>query len=143
MVAPVDPSVARARWAAYVDRAMRQARQNGLTNRKIAALTGLSTGTLHRWRTADGIELPEIEKVRVFCQVVEADLNEALNALGLTDSPPAPTPEPPLPRDVQIILRRLADPHTPDAEREFIRRSLEMLADRIGAEGRRSERSTS
>lgn len=131
--------MARARYAAFVDRSMRRARENGLSDRKIASLSGLSTATLHRWRNAQGKELPEIEKVRRFCHAVEASLDEALQALGLTDSAPTATPEAPLPRDVQTILRRLSDPNTPETEREFIRRSLEMLADRVSSDGRRSE----
>lgn len=143
MVAPVDPAVARARYAAFVDRSMRIARENGLSDRKVAALSGLSTATLHRWRNAQGKELPEIEKVRTFCEAVGASLDDAMAALGLTGDGPTPTPEPPLPREVQVILRRLNDPNTPEIERQFIRQSLEMLADRAAANARRDERQRS
>jgi transcriptional regulator with XRE-family HTH domain len=130
--------VALANYAAFVDRWLRRARAGTppLTDRKIYALSGVSTSTLSRWRNAQGTQLPEIEKVRAFCRVVGAPVDEALAALGLTDEPAEATPEAPLPADVQIILRRLADPNTPESEREFIRLSLQMLADRAAASGK-------
>jgi hypothetical protein len=128
VAAPVDPSVARARFAVFVDRALENARAAGLTDRAIQRESGVAT-----WRAAEGRGLPELPKVRAFCTATGASVDEAMRALGMTDEAPAATPEPPLPRDVRIILRKLADPSTPDTEREFIRMTLQMLAERRGA----------
>lgn len=138
--ASLTPAVARARFAVFVDRAMRDARVRGETDRSIARKSDVATSTFHRWRKAEGRGLPELDKVRRFCDATGASLDDALAALGLTGEEPQATPEPPLPRDVRIILRRLADPNTPERERDFIRQSLSMLAERAAVELRRDER---
>lgn len=134
----VDPAVARARFAAWVDRALRQAQDNGLSYRKIEQASGIAASTVHRWRTQQAKTLPQLPKVKAFAAATGASLEDAMQALGMTDSGTAPTPEPPLPTDVRKILRRLGDPNTPEAEREFIRMSLQMLADRVGNEQRQA-----
>ncbi|WP_143232261.1 XRE family transcriptional regulator [Actinoplanes regularis] len=134
-MADLDPAVALARWAEFVNRALRSVRP-ALSDRKIYELSGISTSTLSRWRNAKGTQLPEIDRVKVFCRVVGASLTEAMAVLGMTDDDPQATPEAPLPPDVQIILRKLADPSTPEADRDFIRQSLEMLADRARSVGK-------
>jgi transcriptional regulator with XRE-family HTH domain len=131
--ARLDPAVARARFAVFVERALDAARSTGLTDREIARQSGVATSTFHRWRQQEGRSLPELAKVRAFCEATGASIEEAMRVLGMTDSAPEPTPEPPLPRDVRTILRRLADPNTPEAERQFIRMSLQMLAERAPA----------
>lgn len=136
VAAPIDPSVARARFATFVSRALADARAAGATDRSIAAESGVATSTFHRWRLGQGRGLPEIDKVRRFCAATGADLGDALRALGVSDEPAEPTPEPPLPRDVRIILRRLADPATPASEAEFIRMTLQMLAARATSSAR-------
>lgn len=142
MATPADPAVARAHFATFVDRALDNARLAGLTDREIARRSGVATSTFHRWRTAQGRGLPELPKVRAFCDVTGASIDEAMRVLGMTDAAPTPTPEPPMPRDVRIIMRRLADPNTPEPEREFIRQSLAMLAERAAVQSRRDERRT-
>jgi hypothetical protein len=139
---PVDPAVARARFATFVARALDNARLAGMTDREIQRKSGVATSTFHRWRTADGKGLPKLPQVRAFCAATGASIEEAMRVLGMTDDAPAPTPEPPLPRDVLIIMRRLADPNTPEAERDFIRQSLSMLAERAAIQSRRDERRT-
>lgn len=134
---PVDPQVARARFATFVDRALEGARAQGLTDREVQRRSGVATSTFHRWRTAQGRGLPELSKVRAFCDATGASTEEAMRVLGMTDGGPQPTPEPPLPRDIKLILRRLADPNTPDEEVRFIRMTLQMLAERIPGEARR------
>lgn len=140
MATPLDPSVARARFAVFVARALDQARANDMTDTKITAASGISSSTFHRWRKGEGRDLPQLEKVRAFCAAVGASVDDAMKALGMTDTAPEPTPEPPLPRDVRIIMRRLADPNTPERERDFIRQSLSMLAERAAVDLRRDER---
>jgi transcriptional regulator with XRE-family HTH domain len=126
----VNPAVARVRFGRFVDRAFASARSAGLSDRDVARISKVATSTFHRWRNAEGKRLPEAAKVKAFCEATGASYSEALHVLGLGDEPPAPTPEDPLPRDVQIIMRRLADPNTPKAERDFIRMALQMLAAR-------------
>lgn len=133
MAAPVDPSVARARFAQFVDRALDNARAAGKTDRAIQRESGVATSTFHRWRLAQGRGLPELPKVRAFCTATGASIEEAMRVLGMTDEAPIATPEPPLPREVRVILRKLGDPTTPEAEREFIRMTLQMLAERRSA----------
>ncbi|MEU7904158.1 hypothetical protein [Actinoplanes sp. NPDC049118] len=138
--APIDPAVARANFAGFVDRALRHARDGGMSDRDIQRVSGVATSTFHRWRSAEGRSLPKLPQVRAFCQATGASIEEALRVLGMTDSAPTATPEPPLPRDMRIILRRLTDPNTPDSEREFIRKSLQMLAGTVAADARAAER---
>lgn len=133
MAAPVDPAVARARFATFVERALDSARARGMTDREIQRVSGVATSTFHRWRLAQGRGLPELPKVRAFCEATGASVEEAMRVLGMTDSAPEATPEPPLPRDVRIILRRLADPNAPEDEKQFLRMSLQMLAARAAA----------
>lgn len=140
MAIPLDPAVARARFAVFVQRALEQARAQGMTDAKIYAASGVSSSTFHRWKLGEGRDLPQLDKVRRWCQAVGASVEDAMQALGMTDSAPRPTPEPPLPRDMRIILRRLTDPTTPDTEREFIRKSLQMLAGTVAADARAAER---
>jgi transcriptional regulator with XRE-family HTH domain len=135
-----DPAVARARFAVFVERALIDARAHGATDRSIARDSGVATSTFHRWRLGQGESLPKLPKVRAFCEATGASIDEAMRVLGMTDEGPGPTPEPPLPRDVRIIMRRLADPNTPEAERDFIRMSLQMLAARASASTRAEER---
>jgi hypothetical protein len=127
---PVDPSVARARFAQFVARALDNARAGGMTDREIQRQSGVATSTFHRWRHAQGRGLPELPKVRAFCAATGASVEEAMRVLGMTDEAPIATPKPPLPREVRVILRKLADPTTPETEREFIRMTLQMLAER-------------
>lgn len=121
----------------FVDRALRDARLSGLTDREIARRSKVATSTFHRWRNNEGRGLPELDRVRAFCDAVGASVDEAMRVLGMTDAELEPTAEPPLPRDVLVILRRLGDPNTPESERQFIRMTLQMLAGRA-ADGHRA-----
>jgi hypothetical protein len=131
MAGAVDPAVARANWARFVARALDSARNRGLTDREIQRVSGVATSTFHRWRVGEGRGLPKLPQVRAFVSAVGASLDEAMRVLGMTDGAAEPTPEPPLPSDVRLILRRLADPNTPETERQFIRMTLAMLAERV------------
>jgi hypothetical protein len=129
--AHVDPAVARVRFGRFVDRALASARAGGMTDREIQRQSGVATSTFHRWKNAEGRTLPSIGKVRAFCEATGASFQDAMRALGMTDdAAPTPTPEPPLPREIQTIMRKLADPTTPGVERDFILMTLQMLAAR-------------
>lgn len=140
MAASVDPAVARARFAVFVDRTLENARANGMTDRKIARVSKVATSTFHRWRAGEGTALPKLDRVRAFCEATGASVDDAMKALGMTDAAPEPTPELPMPRDIVTILRRLADPNASEQEKDFFRESLAMLAARAATGTRRDER---
>lgn len=134
---PVSPDVARARFARFVQRALQAARDSGLTDREIAKKTGVGTSTFHRWRKGEGRELPEMNRVIAFCVGIGASVDEAMAALGAGDSRASSTaPEPPLPPEVRIILRQLADPNVPDRDKLVIREMLKLLAEQADRRGR-------
>ena len=131
----LDPEVARAKFAAAVDRALRHARAAGLTDKQIYEKTGVSTSTFHRWRTQQIRELPDLDKGRHFFRELDDNVDEGLAAFGMSESTTlATTAEPPLPEDVRIILRKLADPNIDEERKAVIRAMLQMLAEQ--AEGR-------
>jgi hypothetical protein len=112
-----------------------------MSDRDVQRVSGVATSTFHRWRTTQGRGLPELPKVRAFCDATGASVDDAMAALGMTDAAPVATPEPPLPREIRVIMRRLEDPNTSEAEKDFIRQTLQMLAGRIAAV-ERSEQKT-
>jgi transcriptional regulator with XRE-family HTH domain len=140
VASPLDPAVARARFAVFVTRALEQARANGMTDTKITDVSGVGSSTFHRWRRGEGRDLPQIDRVRRFCAAVGASIDDAMAALGMTDAGPVATPEPPLPREIRIIMRRLTDPNTSEVEKDFIRKSLQMLAGRVAADERAEQK---
>lgn len=113
-----------------------------MTDREIARTSGVATSTIHRWRRGEGgRELPELARVRAFCLAVDASIDDAMRALGIADDARAkPTPEPPLPREVVTILRRLADPNVPEIQKQLIRMTLQMLAEQADASRAESAR---
>ena len=131
----------RARFAAFVDRALATARERGMTDEAIFQASrradptgqGVMPSTFHRWRRGEVRTAPKIDKVRAFCAATGANLVDALNALGITGQ--RDNAEPPVPdeEDVRLIKRRLRDPNTSIAEKLVIRATLRMLA--IGGAG--------
>ncbi|MBN1250241.1 MAG: XRE family transcriptional regulator [Anaerolineae bacterium] len=123
----VSREVALARYAAFVRRALRDARDRGMTDQDIQRVTGVAQSTFHRWQKGDGTNLPTISRVRAFCDGLEVPLRPALIALGMDDTR-EPTPEPPLDPDIQRIARILRDPNVPEAEKQAIRHTIRMLS---------------
>lgn len=123
----VSREVARARFAQYVKRALRDARARGMNDADIARATSVQPSTFHRWQRGEGAQLPTIAKVRSFCEGLDVPLRPALIALGIDDSR-EPTPEPPLDPDLRRIARILADPGVPEADKQAIRHTVRMLA---------------
>jgi hypothetical protein len=130
--------VDRVRFGRWVDRVVDRARQRGMTDDDIAAATGVSASTFHRWRRRDFNRAPELSRVRAFCAGLGEDPAEAVAALGLADARDNPEPEPPLPPEVKVILRALADPNVPDRDKMVIREMLLMLANQARAKRPRS-----
>jgi transcriptional regulator with XRE-family HTH domain len=134
--AVATPEVNRARFAAFVARTLARARDNGMRDKDITAKTGVPPSTFHRWQKGQFVTAPSLDRVRQFCEGLGVDPQGAMVALGFTPGRDDTAPEPPLPRDVRTILRRLADPNTPEPERDFIRKTLEMLSARVAADER-------
>lgn len=126
------PKVARARFARFVERALRDARQRGLTDHDIKRATGIQPSTFHRWQTLEG-GLPQWAKVQAFCVGLDIPPAAAAAALGITDEREA-TPEAPLDPDLSRLARILADPTVPEAEKQAIRHTIRMLARAARAE---------
>lgn len=122
----LDPKVARARFAAFVERALRDARARGMSDLGIKEATGIPPSTFHRWQQGGG-GLPQIDKVIEFCEGLDIPPAAALAALGATESAAA-TPEAPPEPVVDLIQRKLRDPNVSDAEKEAIRHTLNALA---------------
>lgn len=139
MAASMPPSVARARFAKFVTRALDSARDRGMTDKDIQEATGIGPSTFHRWKRGVGRELPELDKVRAFCEGLGLNVAGAMAALGITPQRDETEPEPPLPPEVRTILRKLADPNVPQAEKLVIREMLLMLAERAERSSRRRD----
>jgi transcriptional regulator with XRE-family HTH domain len=123
----VSRDVALARFAAFTKRALRDARDRGMTDQDIQRATGVAQSTFHRWQKGVGTNLPNISKVRAFCDGLDVPLRPALIALGMDDAR-EPTPEPPLDPDIQRIARILRDPNVSEAEKQAIRHTIRMLS---------------
>lgn len=126
------PKVARARFARFVERALRDARTRGLTDLNIKRATGIQPSTFHRWQTLEG-GLPKWEKVAQFCDGLDIPRAAAAAALGITDEREA-TPEAPLDPDLSRLARILEDPGVPEAEKQAIRHTIRMLSRAARAE---------
>lgn len=124
----VSRDVARVNFARFIQRALRAARDRGMNDRAIETKTGVGASTFHRWQRGDWTRTPTADKVRDFCVGLGASFDDAAAALGWTGA--TTVPEPPMDPDVEPILRRLADPHVPEAEKAAIRSVLQLLARR-------------
>ena len=127
-----SPDVSRARFAAFVARTLSAARQRGMTDKDIHAATGVPPSTFHRWQKGNFATAPDLDKVRAFCQGLGVSPAGALAALGLAPERDNPQPEPPMPPEIRTILRKLADPNVSEFDKEFMRETLRLLADRGG-----------
>ncbi len=117
----------RGAWATYVASARERV---GMTKVELARRLGVDRATVGRWEA--GMNRPEdADLVHRFADLFGLDVDEALAAAGLrpTTKPVArPTKEPALDPDLVVILRRLADPDVPAAEKAIIRATLQYLA---------------
>lgn len=118
-------AVDRVRFGRFVDRALAEARQRGLTDQQIEKATGIRASTFHRWR--GGKTAPTVDKVRQFCAGLGIAPREALAALGVGDRDPAPA-DPIIDPDIVALLRRLQDPNVNEETKTYIRTTLRMLA---------------
>lgn len=135
VIAPVS----RARFARFVAHALAAARDRGMTDKDIAAATGIGTSTFHRWQRGEFSTAPDLSRVRAFCEGLGVSTSEALAALGMSERQQRPSPEPPMDPDVLIVLRALADPNVPADEKRMIRDMISMIADRHRRPRRRKD----
>lgn len=137
----ISRDVARVNFARFVERALAAARRRGLSDPKIAELTGIGPSTFHRWRRGDwGTKgWPELQKVIDFCDGLGVSTDDAFAALGLTGQRQPTTPAEPLDPDVRIIMRRLEDPAVSRAEKLSIRATLKYLAELAEGQQRRRD----
>lgn len=119
------PGVARARFARFIERALRDARKRGLTDPDIYRLTGVRPSTFHRWQTLEG-GLPTIPKVDAFCDGLDIPRGAAYAALGIQETREA-TPAT-LDPDLSRLARILEDPAVPEEEKQAIRHTIRMLS---------------
>jgi transcriptional regulator with XRE-family HTH domain len=128
----LSPTVARARFAKFVERALREARKRGLTDKDIERLTGIRSSTFHRWQTTEG-GLPQVVKVNAFCDGLEIPRDAAYAALDINNVREATAPAP-LDPDLSRVARILEDPNVPEEEKLAIRHTIRMLARAARAE---------
>jgi transcriptional regulator with XRE-family HTH domain len=114
-------------FARFVDRALADARAQGLTVKDIEARTGLARSAFYRWRRAE-VASPRPSEVRQFCEGLGIPVATAAAILGWTGERQPTAPEPPMDPVVYQVLRRLADPNVSDAEKHAIRGTLRYLA---------------
>ncbi len=138
----VSQAVRYDRLARWVKTALAKARGDGMTDEDIRKATGLSPRTWHRWQANDfGVQGPQVTSINQFCDGLGIPRAIPYNIMGWSgEFPPVDPNEPPeLPRDFRIVLRRLSDPHTSEAEKFHIRATMRALAARpqatVGAAG--------
>lgn len=133
------PKVARVRFARFIERALRDARSRGLTDRDIYERTNVRPSTFHRWQTDQG-GLPKWQTVEAFCRGLDIPPAAAAAALGITGDERQATPEAPLDPDLSRLARILADPAVPEEEKRAIRHTIRMLARAALTDDERAER---
>jgi hypothetical protein len=126
--------VRRRAFAAFVRRVTDQAEETrGWSIPHIAERAGINNGTIYRWRDAVGTRLPLPEQVVAFCDALGIPPAAAFAVLwpGQNDRPAEPDPipqDPDIERQLRALLRKIADPNTPEAEKVTIRATIRHLA---------------
>jgi transcriptional regulator with XRE-family HTH domain len=129
MAMALSQGAARAGFARFVRRAVDEAKNNrGWSVTRLAAETGVGRSTLFRWLAGDWHDFPEVATVRGFCRALDIPVSAAFSALGVRDDGNPVPDDPEVAEDLRIILDRLADPHTPAAQKRAIRDTLHALA---------------
>jgi hypothetical protein len=125
--------VRRDRFARLVQRVLDQARRDGMTNTDIEAATKVPKSTFYRWLKGDWTRDPTGSHVKNFFDGLNVPVRLAYQALDWSDLEAGQAePDQPLDPDIREILRKLQDPSTDDAERQFLQESIRMLARRGG-----------
>lgn len=134
----MPPSLAARRegFSRFVKRAMEHVRvTKGWTVAQVLKETGIGRTTLYRWINGDWIEAPSASQIEAFCDGLGFPVSEAFEILwpGKHGRPKA-TPPPPMDPDLELLMRKLADPNVPDMEKFFIQETLRQLAARVATD---------
>jgi transcriptional regulator with XRE-family HTH domain len=128
--------VRRASFARLVARVLASAKSRGMTVPEIEKATGVGKSTFYRWSRGEWNRDPTPSQVRAFFEGLGAPVTLAADALGWSEGKPQATEPLPMEPDFETLLRRLADPGVPEAEKFLIRETIRGLASR-GTDRRR------
>lgn len=132
----VSLEVRRDRFAKLVRRVLDDARARGMTIPEIEKATSVPKTTFYRWRDSGWTRDPSGTMVRNFFDGLNVPYQSAYNALDWADPEAGDAePDPPLDPEIREILRKLNDPSVDEAEKQFLRESIRMLASRGGRRG--------
>ncbi|WP_158554050.1 helix-turn-helix domain-containing protein [Micromonospora deserti] len=109
----------RESWAEYL---RRMTDRPGWSVARLARESGIHRATLFRWIAGKGGA--NVASVRQIAEALGDDPANALRAAGNMEGAPEEALDP----DLQVIMRRLASPDTPEAEKDAIRTALKYLA---------------
>ena len=107
-------------WADYL---RRMTSRPGWSVARLARESGIHRATIFKWMSGRGGAT--VASVRAIAEALGDDPANALRAAGSMGGEAPDELDP----DLKRLMRRLADPDTPEAEREFIRRALRTLAE--------------
>ncbi len=128
----VSTAVRARAFGQLVDRALRAARDRGLTVPEIEKLTGVSKSTFYRWRRGQWTEDPRPSEVKAFCAGLEVPVEAAWQVLRwgrAVDEAVPPPAEPEIPAEFRALLRDLADPNVSEDRKAMIRAAIRGLAE--------------
>lgn len=135
---PAEPAAQLVRrqrtFGAVVKRTLEVAQARGMTTKQIEDATGVKKSMYYRWIDGDWQRDPNATLVRSFIAGLGGSISEAYSALGWTEQPTSrrkatePIIEDP---DVRALMRKLTDPKTPAAEKQWIRRQIRALAGKL------------
>lgn len=131
LLVATSSDVNRQRFAKFVTRVLADARDRKMTDEDIVEVTGVGSSTFHRWQGGDFRRMPELEKVKAFCEGLGVPVRAAMLALGVEEGRDETEPDPAVDPDIRRILRALADPNVSDEDKLVIREMLKMAAARV------------
>lgn len=126
--APID--LRRTRFSRAVTRLVTDARERGMTIEKIVEATGVSWTTIDRWVKGDWNKDPRGTQVKALSEGLGGSLADLYAALGWSEGPDRPEPEPTLDPRLRAINRILADPSVSLLEKIAIQSQLDYIAKR-------------
>ncbi len=117
---PVGDGYRRESWAEYL---RRMTERPGWSVARLARDSHIHRATIFKWMAGKGGA--NVASVRAIAEALGDDPANALRAAGNIDAAPEETMDP----DLKLLMRRLADPDAPEAEKTAIRAALRYLAE--------------